>query len=553
MPPKAKPVARNPDQPLRAVAYVRCSSDKQAEKESSIPAQKVEIERLAARAGAAVTRWFQDDGISGKDMLARPGVNEMLAYLDGHPGEVDALYLYDYKRLARNREDAYYIRKKAAKLRVAIVSVAQPIVDDPIGAILQESMYDAWAEIERLNLARVVRRGQEQTLRDGYWPYPRPMFGYRTVGIANMRGSTRYKLLPDPVTGPIINRIFELHAQGLGQKLIAEALDREGAPCPSRNEMPKERVEGWRAKHIGQILSDPRYLGHALWDGELVNEHHHEPLIDKESFDRAQGIVAARRRTPSELGSLNTKNQGVFRPWLKCGTCMGPMHVNRGGTPTNRVWYYACSTRMQKQSACRGITIRVDELDPALFVIMEAEVLTEANVRRMIEDTLAQMHGGANAALAERRAVLDGVLVGIKAEMGRITNAIAAGVLDIEDARGKTEPLRRRREEIREELAGIPEPQPIPTIDEIDTDRFREAIRENWRANDVVVQRKALARLLVEIILKPGEAIVRYSWKAEGRTYTYQAPSGPPYGARPVYEAACRVAGLHYPKLRRAA
>ena len=245
--PKAKPVARDQTEPLRAVAYVRCSSDKQAEKESSIPAQKVEIERLAARSGATIVRWFQDDGISGKDMLHRAGVTEMLTYIEQNRGQVGALYLYDYKRLARNREDAFYIRKKAAKLQIAIISVAQPIVDDPIGAILQESMYDAWAEIERLNLARVVRRGQEQTLRDGYWPYPRPPYGYRSIGIANSRGSQRFKLVPDPVTGAVVKRIFELQAQGLGQKLIAAALDREGAPCPSRTDVPKERVEGWRA------------------------------------------------------------------------------------------------------------------------------------------------------------------------------------------------------------------------------------------------------------------------------------------------------------------
>ena len=114
---KTKAIVRDPSEPLRAVAYVRCSSEKQADKESSLPAQKVEIERLAARSGGTVVRWFQDDGISGKDMLHRPGVTEMLTYMEENHKHVDALYLYDYKRLARNREDAYYIRKKAAKLK----------------------------------------------------------------------------------------------------------------------------------------------------------------------------------------------------------------------------------------------------------------------------------------------------------------------------------------------------------------------------------------------------------------------------------------------------
>jgi site-specific DNA recombinase len=526
--PKLKPLERLPGEPIHAVAYVRCSSDKQADKESSIPAQRVEIERLAARSGATVVRWFQDDGISGKDILHRPGITEMLAYMEENRGRISALYVYDYKRLARMREDAFYIRKKAAKLQVSIVSVAQPIVDDPIGAILQESMYDAWAEIERLNLARVVRRGQEQTLRDGYWPFPRPPYGYRIVDAANSRGSTRHRLVPDPETGPVVRRIFDLQAEGLGQKLIAAALDREGAPCPSREDTPKQRVEGWRAKHVGTILSDPRYLGWALWEGEVVNEAHHEALIDRATFDSAQGIAATRRRNPSELGTLNTKNEGVFRPWLRCGSCGGSMAVNRGGTPSNRVWYYACGTRMQKKDACSGLTVRVDELDAALFGVMEAEILTEDNVVKLIESALAMMNGSANQALAERRSTLVAVLDGIDAQMQKITRAIGAGVIDLEDAREQTEPLRKRRADLREELAGLPEPQPIPTLDEIDTGAFRDAILRNWHANEQAVQRKALDRLIVEVELKPGTALIRYSWKAEPSGYTYQAPFGPP-------------------------
>jgi len=541
---KTKAIVRDPSEPLRAVAYVRCSSEKQADKESSLPAQKVEIERLAARSGGTVVRWFQDDGISGKDMLHRPGVTEMLTYMEENHKHVDALYLYDYKRLARNREDAYYIRKKAAKLKIAIVSVAQPIVDDPVGAILQESMYDAFAEIERLNNGRSVRRGLEQTLRAGYWPYRLPPYGYRVIGIANSRGTERFKLVPDPITGPVVKRIFELQAQGLGQKLIAAALDREGAPCPSRKDVPKERVQGWRPKHVGKILADPRYLGHALWDREVVSESNHDALIDRETFDRAQGLAAARRRNPSELGSLNTKNEGVFRPWLRCGTCGGPMVVNRGGAPTNRVWYYACSTRIQKKDACTGLTVRVDELDPALFEVMEAEVLTEENVVKLIESALTMMNGSANQALADRRSTLAAVLDGIDAQMQKITRAIGAGVIDLEDAREQTEPLRKRRADLREELAGLPEPQRIPTLDEIDTGAFRDAILRNWHANEQAVQRKALDRLIVEVQLSPGMALIRYSWKAEPTGYTYQVPFGPPYAPRSLaVPSASKIAG----------
>jgi hypothetical protein len=172
--------------------------------------------------------------------------------------------------------------------------------------------------------------------------------------------------------------------------------------------------------------------------------------------------------------------------------------------------------------------VRVDELDPALFEVMEAEVLTEENVVKVISSALAMMNGSANADLAQRRATLKAVLAEVDGQMQKITRAIGAGIIDLEDAREQTDPLRKRRTELREELAGLPEPQRIPTLEEVDTAAFRRAIIQNWHNNDVTVRRKALDRLLVEVVLKPGTALIRYSWKAEPTGYTYQAPFGPP-------------------------
>ena len=185
-----------------------------------------------------------------------------------------------------------------------------------------------------------------------------------------------------------------------------------------------------------------------------------------------------------------------------------------------------------------------------LFEVMEAEVLTEANVVKLIESALTMMNGSANQALADRRSTLAAVLDGIDAQMQKITRAIGAGVIDLEDARQQTEPLRKRRTELREELAGLPEPQRIPTLEEVDTAAFRRAIIQNWHNNDVTVQRKALDRLIVEVLLKPGTALIRYSWKAEPSGYTYQAPSGPPRGSWEQWVVGLASQDIVQPRMR---
>jgi hypothetical protein len=99
----------------------------------------------------------------------------------------------------------------------------------------------------------------------------------------------------------------------------------------------------------------------------------------------------------------------------------------------------------------------------------------------------------------------------------------------MEDVALHSAPLRKIREAAREQLAALPEPKPIPTVDEVDPEAFRRHVLEAWRSKDIRVQRKALARLIDEVTLLPGKAVVRYSWKTDADAYTYQEPYGPPY------------------------
>lgn len=52
--------------------------------------------------------------------------------------------------------------------------------------------------------------------------------------------------------------------------------------------------------------------------------------------------------------------------------------------------------------------------------------------------------------------------------------------------------------------------------------------------NDLTVQRTARDRLVVEVVLEPGTALIRYAWNAKPSGYTYQAPFGPPEGSAPI-------------------
>lgn len=538
-----------------ALAYVRCSSERQAKQESSLPAQKAEIERRASQDGATVIRWFEDDGISGKNIEDRPGLNACLDYVAKHKGEIARLYVYDTKRMARNKADAFAIRRELHRAKVQLIAIAQPSVEDEAANAILESVYDGIAEAERINLAKVVRRGQKQALTDGWWPYPRPPYGFRSIGMENSRGARRFKLLPDPETSEVVKQVFALYLGGSGAKNIASTLDRAGIKPPSRGDLPKGPVQGWRAKHVKHIIENPACWGATTWDEQIVNENHHPAIVDRATWETAQGLAKSRARAPSELSSINTtkSEHGLFRPWLRCGCCGGTMSLNRGGTATNRVWYYACSSRLQNNAACKGLTCKADDLDAALLDVIEHDVLTPERIDGMIRDTLARMKLDAGGELRARRATLEGLILTCNVEMQKITKMVATGMMEMEDGRPLTAPIMKARADYRAELAALPEPQPVPTVDEVNPEAFRKAITDRWRAKDVTVQRKALDRIVNEIRLEPGKALVRYSWKVEPEGYTYQMPSGPSYGTRQVYELLLLFPGVQHPKFRKAA
>jgi site-specific DNA recombinase len=77
-----------------------------------------------------------------------------------------------------------------------------------------------------------------------------------------------HRLEPDPVTAPVVVRIFEEYVAGKGLFAIADGLMSDGvlSPCaydPARNS--HRNGQGWSKSAVGAILINPRYTGVAVW------------------------------------------------------------------------------------------------------------------------------------------------------------------------------------------------------------------------------------------------------------------------------------------------
>ena len=97
----------------------------------------------------------------------------------------------------------------------------------------------------------------------------RPPYGYRLADAgehpnAKKRalGQRLHRLEPDPVTAPVVRRIFEMFAAGHGIKQIANILTAENVPSPSAHDPkrnPHRDPRGWAHTAIRAILLNEKY------------------------------------------------------------------------------------------------------------------------------------------------------------------------------------------------------------------------------------------------------------------------------------------------------
>jgi len=218
----------------------------------------------------------------------------------------------------------------------------------------------------------------------------------------------------------------------------------------------------------------------------------------------------------------------VVRPLLRCGVCGGSMKLNRGGrAKPGWYWYYACANRAENRESCRGITVRVDHADEVLLNAIAAEVLTDEALDRLIRETIERMGSTADQRANEAREAIQAQLNGLEVQVVNMTRAVALGAIQVEDASRHMVPLYSERDRLNRELAALPEPRPVPRFEEVDRAAFREAVVAAWRSKDMGVRRRALDRIIDNIVLEPGSATISYSWKAEPSDYHHHAPYGP--------------------------
>jgi DNA invertase Pin-like site-specific DNA recombinase len=139
---------------MRAIGYVRVSTDEQGEPGAGLAAQRRAIRAEAKRRGREVT-WIEDTA-SGKSVKARAGLRLALGMLEA--GEADALIVDKVDRLSRSLLDFASILADARRQRWALLALDAPADPTTPQGEAMAAMLSVFATFERRLIGERTKR-----------------------------------------------------------------------------------------------------------------------------------------------------------------------------------------------------------------------------------------------------------------------------------------------------------------------------------------------------------------------------------------------------------
>ncbi|MFA7308847.1 MAG: recombinase family protein [Patescibacteria group bacterium] len=365
---------------MTALIYLRVSTDRQAEKQLSIPTQREECFKFAYENGYHVSPEkdvYADEGESART-TKRPQF-QMLLERCRTDKNVKAVVCYDISRFARNRMDFAITKMELEQNDIKICSATEGIDDTPGGQML-EGVLSTVAEFFSRQSGSKVKAGLLQKARGGQWPGQAP-YGYKNVQERLSVHKARTWLEVNWEEAKWVIRAFELYASGsYSIKSLTATLQEEGFKVRSnRNEKGK-----LHASHVEKILRNKLYVGIIEWSGFVNPEGTHELFLNQHVFDKVQALLDVR----SSGGARHRRLFSVLKGVSWCGVCGSRQTLEEHKTSSKRVILYLRCMKAQKNErvACSQSFVHESDISTELEGIIKKihlpdEVTTKIKAR----------------------------------------------------------------------------------------------------------------------------------------------------------------------------
>lgn len=378
------------DRVLKVAIYCRLSEedrDKQSETEdsNSIQNQKSMLLQYSLEHGWEVYNIYSDDDYTGADRR-RPEFNRLLE--DAKNKKFDIVLCKTQSRFTRELELVEkYIHGLFPLWGIRFISIVDNADTDNKGNKKSRQINGLVNEWYLEDMSENIKSVLTDRRKNGYHIGAFALYGYKKD--PDMKGH----LIIDEEAAKVVREVFTLFSQGYGKTAIARMLNDRGIPNPTEY----KRLQGlrykqsknknstlWKYYAIADMLVNEIYIGNMVQgkygsisyktkqnkprpkDQWYIVEGTHEPIIDRELWDRVQALIAQKAK-PFTIGTI-----GLFARKARCMNCGYTM---RSSKTTDGRRYLKCSSRYASKDACIGSFISVSKLEK--IVIDEINKLSE--------------------------------------------------------------------------------------------------------------------------------------------------------------------------------
>jgi DNA invertase Pin-like site-specific DNA recombinase len=362
---------------LRVAAYCRVSTEQEEQQNSYQVQIAYYTDLINKKKEWTLAGIFADEGISGTQTKKRTEFNRMIRLC--RKKKIDLVITKSISRFARNTVDCLEYVRQLKDLGIGVIFEKENINTLTMTSEFMIALYGSFAQAESESISKNVTWGKEKAFREGKVQFQyRNLLGYRKGADNNP------EIVPDEAE--TVRLIFKLYLDGFSYQNIAETLQ-----CQERKTAFGKTV--WDKKEIARILRNEKYVGDALLqktytvdcishkvvknNGErpmyLVTDHH-EPIIDRDTYNRVQQELA-RRSSKRKISDKTTTEQGKYSSkyalseLLICGHCGTPYRRTTWSARGKKQIVWRCISRLEhgKKYCSESPTIKEEQLHKAII------------------------------------------------------------------------------------------------------------------------------------------------------------------------------------------
>ncbi len=354
---------------MRVAAYCRVSTDSD-EQINSYNAQVTNYKNFIKQN----KEWtfvdiYADSGISGTQSDNRDEFQRMIS--DARSGLIDIIITKSISRFARNTMDTLKYVRMLKEDNVAIIFEKENINTLTMNGEVLLTILSSLAQQESESLSANTKMGLRMKMKRGEIVGNQRCLGYDYDKETKM-------IYINEEEAKTVRYIFDRYTSGTGCFVIAQELTAMGA-------ITKKGNTQWVDTSVRGIITNEKYKGDLLMgktftvdpiskrrldnfgeEEKYYIKDHHEPIISKEQFDKAQEILTNRSKNFNQGRMKKYSQKYTFSSMMKCGYCNANITRRRWHSGTDRqkdVWFCVTAIRKGKKSCpeCKAVEERIIE------------------------------------------------------------------------------------------------------------------------------------------------------------------------------------------------